>query len=180
MHTMGMSAPSLHRESTDSLIKYENHFQKMQKDVGMAVPNHTNQIYGWQYAGNTEDYTRNPISTSFFSFCYPHQAVSSNLLTKLRYQFYSKKMMQGWGYLCSPLRCLHTAIHKRSPKARNFCQASEMAGLTVKGMIRLQYPKRSDCFQGQRQSKKTVTSLLSTGVSLQPSLSIQPSLRHAD
>ena len=46
---MGVSAPSLHRESTDSLIyiyiiyvylyiKYEKHFPKMYGDVGMAVP----------------------------------------------------------------------------------------------------------------------------------------------
>ena len=40
---MGVSAPSLHRESTDSLIlyKYEKHFQKMYRDVGMAVPKTT-------------------------------------------------------------------------------------------------------------------------------------------
>ena len=48
---MGVSEPSLHRESTDSLIithlsvlhmyKYEKHFQKMYRDVGMAVPKTT-------------------------------------------------------------------------------------------------------------------------------------------
>ena len=42
---MGVSVPSLHRESTDSLIKYEKHFPKMYRDVGMAVPKTTQTRY---------------------------------------------------------------------------------------------------------------------------------------
>ena len=48
--------------------KYEKHFPKMYRDVGMAVPKttQTRYNYGWHCAGNTEDYTSNPIPTSFF------------------------------------------------------------------------------------------------------------------
>ena len=38
-----------------------------------------------------EDYTSNPIPTSFFHLCFLHKDVSSNLTAKFRYTFYSKK-----------------------------------------------------------------------------------------
>ena len=56
----------------------------------MAVPKttQTRYIYGWQCA---EDYTSNPIPTSFFHLCFLHKDVSSNLTAKFRYTFFSKK-----------------------------------------------------------------------------------------
>ena len=60
-----LSAPSLHRESTDSLINSKNIFIKMLKDVGIAVPKtrETSSVYMPQdmimaYNNNT---MRNPI-----------------------------------------------------------------------------------------------------------------------
>ena len=73
------------------LLKYEKHFPKMYRDVGMAVPKTTQTRYMDGSVQATQMTTQVTPSLHHFSFCYPPKAVSSTLTTKLRYTFYLKK-----------------------------------------------------------------------------------------
>ena len=62
----------------------------------MAVPKTTQTRY---MDGSVQDYTSNPIPTSFFLLYFLHKDVSSNLTAKFRYTFFSKKKDVGMGLL---------------------------------------------------------------------------------
>ena len=63
--------------------KYEKHFPKMYRDVGMAVPKTTQTRYMDDSVQATQMTTQVTPSLHHFSFCYPPKAVSSTLTTKL-------------------------------------------------------------------------------------------------
>ena len=69
-NTMGGPEPSLHRESIDSLIyiKYEKHFPKMYRDVGMAVLKTTQTRYMDGSVQATQMTTQVTPSLHHFSF----------------------------------------------------------------------------------------------------------------
>ena len=73
------------------VLKYEKHFPKMYRDVGMAVPKTTQTRYMDGSVQATQMTTQVTPSLHHFSFCYPPKAVSSTLTTNLRYTFYFKK-----------------------------------------------------------------------------------------
>ena len=99
---MGGPAPSLHRESTDSLIqgysvtllvkcklmskndviKYEKHFPKMYRDVGMAVPKTTQTRYMDGSVQATQMTTQVTPSLHHFSFL---------LSTQSSFQYFDNK-----------------------------------------------------------------------------------------
>ena len=74
-----------------SIVKYEKHFPKMLRDVGMAaVPKTTQTRYMDGSVQATQRTTQVTPSLHHFSFLL---SISSNLTTRLRYMFYSKKKM---------------------------------------------------------------------------------------
>ena len=71
--------------------KYEKHFPKMHRDVGMAVPKTTQTRYMDGSVQATQMTTQVTPSLHHFSFLFSAQSCSSTLTTKLRYTFYLKK-----------------------------------------------------------------------------------------
>ena len=71
-----------------TVYKYEKHFPKMYRDVGMAVLKTTQTRYMDGSVQATQMTTQVTPSLHHFSFLL---AVSSTLTTKLRYKFYLKK-----------------------------------------------------------------------------------------
>ena len=71
-------------------IKYEKHFPKLYRDVGMAVPKTTQTRYMHGSVQATQRTTQVTPSLRLI-FCYLHKAISSTLTTKALIHVLRKK-----------------------------------------------------------------------------------------